>query len=158
MSLYEGTTSFRKPFHIIDRIYYGAVTDDSTTDIFEDDEALGSGVAATHYITVTPGWVTAIQIQRVNYMMDPTNAVTYQLHLLEDNPVNAVTESQFLIHSSAAARADGTYYFAAGDANGLPQDCYLGEPGRIYYKLDWTAAPGATTGVIAIRGRILSRI
>jgi len=139
-------------------MFYGQISDDSTDDDFEDDEALGSAVAATHYIDIMPAWATAVQLQRVNYMMNPTNAVTYQLHLLEDNPAAAIDESECVIHSSAAARADSTYYYVAGDANGLPQDCRLVEPGRIYFKLDWSGAPGATTGVIAIRGRVLSRI
>lgn len=144
--------------HIVERMFYGQISDDSTDDDFEDDEVLGDGVAATHYITLTPSWVTAVQLQRVNYMMDPTNAVTYQLHILEDNPAAAIDESECVIHSSAALQADGTYYYHAGTTHGLPQDCRLVEPGRIYFKIDWTAAPGATTGVITLRGRILSRI
>lgn len=139
-------------------MFYGQLSDDSTDDDFEDDEVLGDGVAATHWITLTPPDVTAIQLQRVNYMMNPTNAVTYQLHLLEDRPEVAIEESECVIHSSAAAQADSTYYFHAGTTHGLPQDCRLVEPGRIFFKLDWSGAPGATTGVITLRGRILSRI
>lgn len=150
--------SFKWPLHKVDILVHGYIYDDSTTDIFEDNEPLGSGSGATHSLSVIPSWASAFLLQKISYMMNPTAAETYTLHLLEASEDLAADENRRLIYSSTAGQADTIYYKHLRTDNALPVPVKLTDPGTLYFKLDWTGAPGNTTGYIAIRGTLLSRI
>ena len=87
--------------------------------------------------------------------MNPANAVTYQLYLFEDASADDVQTRHDLIYDSGAAMAKGTVYKEMPSQDQLPAIVRCATPGRIYYMLDWSAAPGDTTGYIVIRGKML---
>ena len=136
--------------------FYGEVTDASVTGFFEDDEPHADGNAATHYIALYPGWRTKwIQLTKVMYNMDVANAVTYTLYLLSDNPAAALAEQLALIYQSEPLRADAIPYMETGNTTKLPVQGRLGTIGWVYYKIDYTGAPGDVTGQIRIEGLVL---
>ena len=146
------TASFYAPTHVSERMFYGVAIDlDGTGADFEDDEALGSGTASTHNFTITPAF-KYIRLETVRYLMNQTNAVTYQLHLIEDRIANAYTEQSRCLFSSGAAQADNTLYLRSLDANDLPCLGVLDTPGTVEYKVHWSGAPGDTPGFVRIMG------
>lgn len=90
--------------------------------------------------------------------MNPTNAVTYQLHLIEAAVADAYAEQRQACFSSGAAQADNTNYIRCLDTNDLPTLVNLAAPSRIWYKLKWSGAPGNTTGYIVVMGYIKSGV
>ena len=139
--------------------FYAELLDDSTNDDFESDEPFADGNAPTKSITAAndvfiPSSVHYCIIDEIYYMMNPTNAVTYQLYLLEDDTAAALTEQSNLIYESGAGKADSVLYREhAGSSAKVPAYAHLTDISTIYFKLDWTGAPGNTTGLIRIRGR-----
>lgn len=133
----------------------------------ETDQAMGD--TPTLYISVTcnNGYpVKAFQLDEVLYMVNPTNAETYQMWLLEQASADDNQQLADIVFATPAALVDSTTYrkyghseqadFAAPtEAFFLPRIVNLAEPGKLYYMLDWTGAPGNTAGFIKIRGRLL---
>jgi len=129
--------------------------DDSTTDVFEDDQPFMDGNAATHFFVITLTGCSRILLTKVIYYMNPTAAVTYTLYLLSDNVAAATTEARRLIYQSEAARADSVVYMETGyGGNKLPVQATLMDLSVIWFKLDWTGAPGNTTGFIRCEGLV----
>ena len=136
--------------------FYAETTDASVTGFFEDDEPHADGNAATHYIGINPSWGTSvIKLTKVMFNMDPTNAVTYNLYLLTDNPAAALEEQLCLLYQSEPLRADAIPYMETGNTTKLPVQGRLSTIAWVYFKLDWTGAPGVTTGQIRIEGLVL---
>ena len=127
---------------------------DGTGNVFEDDEPLATTTPSL-FINLTPATATAISVESIRYYMNPTAAVTYELYLLEGAQADAVTRYSQLVFDSEAAQADDTIYLVSrGDK--LPHIINLETAGRLYYMLDWSAAPGNTPGFIVVRGRVLA--
>lgn len=139
--------------------FYAELLDDSTNDDFESDEPFADGNAPTHSITAAndvflPTTVQYCIIDEIHYYMDPSNAVTYQLYLLENDTAAALTERSNLLYDSGAAKADAVHYEEHSSAScKMPIYADLTDVSTIYFKLDWSGAPGNTTGLIRIRGR-----
>jgi len=145
-----------RPYAVSNVMVYGQVNDDSTTDIFEDDESLGSGVAATHTITLSPSGTKAFQLEKVHFAMNCTNAVTYTLYLLEDVIADAMTERRRCIFDSGGGLADDVDYMVTGSDNTkLPVPVFLDDVATLPFKINWSGAPGDTTGFVVVEGRLL---
>ena len=133
----------------------------------ETDQAMGETPTLYMSVTCNTGYpVKAFQLDEVLYNMNPTNAVTYQLWLLEQSSADDDQQLADIVFASPAAQADDVTYrkyghseqadFAAPtEAFYLPRLVNLTEPGKLYYMIDWTGAPGVTAGFIKIRGRLL---
>jgi len=134
-------------------LIYGTKLDtDGTSDYFETDQALGA--TPTLYIPLTPSDVKNFVLESVRFYMNPTNAVTYQLYLLEDAQADDVTSYGNVVFDSGSGKAADTIYITArGDK--LPMLAKLATAGRLYYMIDWSGAPGNTPGFIEIRGRVM---
>lgn len=139
-----------KPF----RMFTCAKRDyDGTADYFETDQALGD--TPTLYMTAFQ-LANKIRIDQIRYQMTPTNDETYRLFLFRDAQADDQRNESNIIFDSGAGRVSGEIYNEVGAAsNKVPVTDELETAGRIYYLLDWTGAPGDTTGYIKIYGEIL---
>ena len=93
------------------------------------------------------------EINRISWRMNPANAVTYRLQVYESNSGATGSEenlSHLLFDSTevVAACVDDVFY----DAHELVRPFYL-RTSIFWYILDWSAAPGNTTGMISISGK-----
>ena len=135
---------------------------------FETDQALGDTPTLMMNVTDSIGTpVRKFLLEEVCYFMNPTAAETYQLYLLEDASADNVQQYTDLVFWSPAAQADSVCYtyrnsgYAATITTAevaqykLPRLVELATPGKLYFMLDWSGAPGVTPGFIKIRGRFL---
>lgn len=135
---------------------------------FETDQALGDTPTLMMNITDSIGTpVKKFLLEEVCYYMNQTNAVTYQLYLLEDASADNVQQYTDLVFWSPAAQADTVCYtyrnsgYAATITTAevaqykLPRLVELATAGKLYYMLDWSGAPGVTPGFIKVKGRFL---
>jgi hypothetical protein len=87
--------------------------------------------------------------------MKPTNPVTYTLRLWQDNPTFAsggdagLNLIMQLLFQSAPAKASATRY---EEAVNIPFS--LQTPGIMWHSLEWTGAPGPTSGYIKVLGEV----
>jgi hypothetical protein len=139
-----------------------------TGNYFETDQALTT--TPTLYMTVTTSTgqpVKKFLLEDVQFYMNPTNAVTYQLYLLEDATADDVQQTTDIAFWSPAAQAKGVnyrynragYQAATGTAEvvqyKLPRIVELATAGKLWYLVDWSAACGDTPGFVKIRGFLL---
>lgn len=158
---YPERGGIKHPVDFQEVLFKAWISDDSTSDVFEDDQAHADGNVQTHYVNISPPWAKAVRITKVHFMMNPTAAETYQLYLYERATAVALTQQMDLIYTSGAGMADSVEYIETGGASAkVPVDAFLHQnyPSTIYFLLDWTGAPGATTGFIELRGIVLDRM
>lgn len=139
-----------------------------TSNYFETDQAITDTATLTIDVTCNlPNVVPSrFWVDEVRFMMNPTAAETYTLYLLEGPTVDDSTQHSDIFFETPAALVDSTEYvwrqggmgsfpnLATADYT-LPCIVDLHTPGKIYYILDWTGAPGDTLGYIKIKGRLL---
>lgn len=143
-------------------LVHGEIIDPSgTLNHFETDQPLATTQPTLYILDVNtgkeliPADVTSFILESIRYYMNQTAAVTYELYLLEGNSADPVTRYSQVVFDSGAAQADDTIYIVSrGDK--LPHIVNLETAGRLYYMLDWSAAPGNTPGFIVVRGRVLA--
>ena len=138
------------------QLFYAAVEDFTAVDNeFETDQPLGT--TPTLSFPTTPATAQYARIDTIRYQLTPTNAVTYQLYLLEDNQANDENSQADVFFDSGAAQASGTIYIqvAGGSTSKLPITINLRDIGTVYYLVDWSAAPGDTTGYVRVYGEVL---
>lgn len=139
-----------------------------TSNYFETDQALTTKPTLSMTVSSSTGErVKKFLLEDVQYMMNPTAVETYQLYLLEDTTADDVQQTTDIAFWSPAAQADSVnyrynsagYQAATGTAEvaqyKLPRIVELATPGKLYYMLDWSGAPGDTSGFIKIRGKLL---
>lgn len=139
-----------------------------TSNFFETDQAITD--TATLYMNVTTNVPnikpTRFKLTEVKFYMNPTNAVTYRLYLLEGPTADDVTQASDVVFDSGAAKADSTEYIYREGCTGswaglttvdgtLPIIVDLHIAGRLYYMVDWSGAPGDTPGYIKCRGKLM---
>ena len=93
-----------------------------------------------------------VRITNVHHRLNPTNAVTYDLYLYgaADGGANSYELESDKFYDSNEVIADcvdDTEYLYECD-----RTAFLGTGGLIYYVIDWSAAPGDTTGFIEVCG------
>jgi len=138
-----------------ERGFYAAKEDfDGTLNYFETDQAITD--TPTLYMTGSP-LATFIKIHSIKYQMTPTNAVTYELYLIEAAAADNEEAESNIIFDSGAAQASGTVYneIAGAGTPKLPTIAKLADLARIYYLLNWSGAPGDTTGYIKVYGEVM---
>jgi len=125
-------------------------------DPFELDEPIDAN-APTRFMTGIP-LANNIMIHGVKYQMNPTAAVTYQLYLLEGATAEIQQQEAEIIYDSGAGIVGGAIvnWIAGGAPSRLQILARLTAPGIIWYKLDWSAAPGDTPGYIRVYGETLA--
>jgi hypothetical protein len=139
-----------------------------TSNYFETDQAMGTLPTLSIPVTTSTGKpVRKFLLEEVQYYMNPTNAETYQLALLEDASADDVQQYTDQVFFSPAAQADSVFYsyrtsgYQATISTAeviqykLPRIVELATSGVLYYMIDWSGAPGDTLGFIKIKGRLL---
>lgn len=87
-------------------------------------------------------------IHRIHHRLNPTNAVTYTLRLWQAAIAADYASNMNMLYESPPLRADDTDY----DVGELMIPFVLAETGNLYYSVEWTGAPGTTTGFVAVSG------
>lgn len=97
-----------------------------------------------------------IWISNISYYLAPANPVTYELFLFSHmaSTFTVLQKYEHLLYDSTAARVGATFYSASWGGGGLPVNRPL-NLGQIYYGIDWSAAPGITSGFILVNGVVL---
>jgi hypothetical protein len=127
------------------------------------DETGASGSFATSQTKTTqptlylsseqkPRKIVSGLIKRVHYRLKPTNAVTYTLRLWEeavDGSTQPYHENLHMLYESPPLQASDTDYDDRKEVN-IP--FRLRVPGTLYYSIEWTGAPGVTSGFISVSG------
>jgi len=138
------------------RLFYAEIEEytSGAPGYFETDQAWGT--TPTLSFVGNPA-VQHVMIHTIKYQITPTNAVTYQLWLLEAaSAVDEQAEAE-IIFASDAGQVGGTIYHwvAGGSPAKLPIIARLTTAGTIYYMIDWSAAPGNSSGYIRVYGEVL---
>jgi hypothetical protein len=132
------------------------------------DQAGGAGSFQTSYaLTVAPveffqemepEVVNAGVINSIRYRLNPTNAATYTLRLHDGIPLGGTVAvyqlSMRMIYESPALQADDQVYLRE-ELNipfVLERSPTPGYLFKLYYSIEWTAAPGVTPGYIVVSG------
>ena len=101
----------------------------------------------------SPTIVTGGEINRVHFRLNPTNAVTYRLTLYQsvdgaDGTYQVESNKLFDSTEVVAAAVGDTEY----DAHELVRPFVL-DSLQIWLAVDWSAAPGNTTGYCVVSGK-----
>jgi len=153
MSTAQSSLSVFRNYFYAESTSAGLSTDSDWDD--QPDQSIGPGLVAgvTGYGYNSPAVRRGI-LKRVYYQINPTNAVTYRLTILEartgadqsyQTRMNIIFDSNEVTPGGAAG--DTRY-----DATELDRPFTLESRGDFYYNLDWSGAPGDTTGFIYISG------
>jgi hypothetical protein len=87
-------------------------------------------------------------IHRIHYRLNPTNVATYILRLWHGTAANDYESNMQMLYESPPLQADDIDYDRAELI--IPFRCSW--PGAMYYSIEWTAAPGNTSGFIVVSG------
>lgn len=144
-----------KPGIVAGKLVYGL--NNTGTDL-DNNDAHADGNAPTWSITLTPSDCTAFKLTGVWWYLANANAVTHELYLYENNTAAAATQREELTYDSGSGLARNTQYAEVGSASSrLPVDVYLATAGTLYGTLDYSGAPGTTTGHVKVRGILMDR-
>jgi hypothetical protein len=127
---------------------YGKLDEAGVGDYFETSQTKTDTptlmLDAWNHPTMTSGI-----IKRIHYRLNPTAAVTYILRLWRGSRAADYESNSLMLYESPALQADDTDYDRVAD---LEIPFVLQAPGGIYYSIEWTGAPGNTTGFIDVTG------
>ena len=134
----------------------GLLADAAGGDV-ETDEAAGStptrsfgsdeGDATANAMMPWMGWG---EVNRVHFYLAPANAVTYRLQIYEAS--EAAHNMYHKIFDTIEVEAGGCVAATEYDAHELVRPFFVRAP-RFYYVIDWSGAPGNTTGFISVEGK-----
>lgn len=136
----------------------------STAGYFRTDQGLGSTPTLYISLTSTDGRpVENFYLEEVRYYLDVNGGThTYQLYLLEATSADDVQNKSDIVFDSGASQAEATSYtwipqgHATTTSYQLPRLVKLTVQDRLYYMIDWSAAPTSSVqGYIKVRGRPL---
>ena len=127
------------------------IDEDGTDNVFETDQVITD--TPTLYITLDDPKCKRFLLEEVTWMMNPTAVETYQLVLFEEANADNVISLSKIVFDSGALLVDSQAYMSAMGQGKLPRIVDLTIPGRLYYMLLWTGAPGDTPGYVKVRGR-----
>ena len=99
--------------------------------------------------------VKNLRLTSVKYYLVPTNAVTYELSIYKEAVAGTYDARAACVFESGSGKAASTLYQTIG-ANMLPVNVHLADLGKLYFGINWSAAPGDTTGLVQICGELLS--
>lgn len=136
---------------VMNREVQGEMADyDSVLNTFE---AFAETMATlpTRYIELDP-LVEQFELTEVSHYMNCTNAVTYQLLLLEAADADDVESRSKIVWDSGDSKADDTPYKSMAGNGKLPAKVNCEDKGRLYLLQIWSGDPGATSGYVKIKG------
>lgn len=140
------------------RMFYAEIEEYTTgaPGYFETEQDILAGVVPTLSFVGSP-LATNIMIHEIRWQITPAAAETYQLWLFEDASGNDEQMESEIIFDSGAGQVGGTVYkqVMGGSPAKLPTMAKLATGGTIFYALDWTGAPGNSTGYIKVYGEVL---
>jgi len=87
-------------------------------------------------------------IHRIHYRLNPTAAVTYILRIWRAAAPADYESNVNMLYESPPLQADDTDY----DRAELVIPFWLWTPGVMFYSIEWTGAPGNTSGFISVSG------
>lgn len=147
MSLHELLAILAKGNQMVE---FELIDDDGTGNDFETDQAITD--APTLTITLSDPYCSRFLLTEVEWWMNPTNVVTYEMYLLEGAEAQDVDSLAEVVFDSGLGMADSQGYNSAWGQGKLPRIVDLTIPGLIYYLMDWSGAPGNTPGLLRGRG------
>ena len=124
---------------------------DGAGNVFETDQVITD--TPTLFITLDDPYCKRFMLEEVTWMMNPTAAETYQLVLFEEANADDVISLSKIVFDSGPLLVDSQAYLSAKGQGKLPRIVDLAVPGRLYYMMLWTGAPGNTPGYVKVRGR-----
>lgn len=156
----EGRGASVRSYHT-DTIIGRKVDTAGTIDLFETDHAVTD--TPTEFILLSKP-VRKFELQEVRVYLNPTEAQTPELMLFEKDIADNDRSAARLAWRSGAALVDSATYVSVGNktstgaatqahAHPLPVVLNLDVPGKVWYNIDWSAAPGDTKGAIRLLGR-----
>jgi hypothetical protein len=130
-----------------------------TTNYFTSSETFGTPPTKA-FLYENPPYTTKGVITHIIYMLKPTNVQTYTLRLFRNNDwagVDTLQATTAFLFQSAAGKAGSTLYTepttsAGATAASLNIPFTLWSTQQLFYQLEWSGAPGATSGVIYVKG------
>ena len=99
-----------------------------------------------HPLSLTSGL-----IKRIHYRLNPTNAETYTLRIWSTAVAADYESNMNMLYESPSAQADDEDY----DRCELDIPLKLVYPAKIWFSLEWTGAPGTTSGFIVVSGEVV---
>ena len=109
----------------------------------------------TQWIPLLGATTQKMRINTIRFYLSSADAATFQLWLLkhDTHPVGADTEQARadMIYDSGAGLLNNTQYIVISGGT-LPIEVELGDTAKLYYMIDWNAAPGVTVGHIVVTG------
>lgn len=123
-----------------------SLDEDGTLDYFETSQIKTDAPTLMLHDLSHPTIKSGI-IQRIHYRLNPTNAVTYILRLWRATTAADYQSNVNMLYESPPLQADDTDYDRE-----VQIPFWLWTPGNFYYSIEWTGAPGNTTGFITVTG------
>jgi len=91
------------------------------------------------------------KINRIHFRMNPSNAETFTLRIWRDAVAGDYASNLNLLYESDPLRADDEDY----DVCELDVPFVLKTPGKIWFSIEWTGAPGNTPGFLEVSGEVI---
>ncbi len=129
-------------------VFEAYIEDTGATNAFETDQAVTD--TPTLYLTAT--YLAAGTLNRIHVSLTPANAVTPTLYIFSGAQADDKASERRLLFSSAEYYPSGLVSGTEYDFIDLQIPFVLDTANRIYYALDWSGAPGNTTGYLAVLG------
>ena len=130
---------------------------DGSCNYFETDQAVTD--TPTLYITLSPYGVSQWgRLITVRWYMNPTNAVTYDLYLFDGAYADDLESNMHLIFDSndTIANCADSVTYQQTNMNRVFRltwvNANITTKSRMYYLIDWSGAPGDTSGFISVEG------
>jgi len=126
------------------------LSEDGDPAVFETDQTKTDTPTLILDTWKYPDYLVQGLVRRIHYRLNPTNAVTYTVRIWSGATANDYASNINMLYESAAAQADDTDY----DHSELAIPLFLTIPGNVYYSIDWSGAPGVTSGFIRVEGDV----
>ena len=130
---------------------YSALDEDGSGNKFETSQSKTDTPTLCLSTTQIPKRLRGGKITRIQYRLKPTNAVTFILRLWRSSSVPDYECNQYLLYESPPLQASDEDYDRV-DQN-IPFRLYY--PGKLYYSIEWSGAPGNTCGFITVTGEVV---
>ena len=130
---------------------YSALDEAGTNNYFETSQSKTDTPTLQLLSTKVPPRMRSGIIKRIHYRLKPTNAVTFTLRLWRSAVPADYESNKYLLYESPPLQASDEDY----DRGELQIPFYLYSPGKLYYSIEWSAAPGNTVGFIDVNGEVV---
>lgn len=136
--------------------FIGKLDEDGTGNYFETSKSKTD--TPIHFILANaagcygrPLYFKAGKINRIHFRFTPTNAETFTLRLWRNALAADYASNATLLWESDAGRVSGEDY----DITERDIPFVLATPGKVWFSIEWTGAPGNTPGILEISGKVI---